>query len=316
VKDPKGNLVPGLTWRDFRVFENGVYQPLKVFSVDPMPLSISFVIDQSLTSDVMNRVNESMGAIQGALTPYDEISIFTYSHIAHEWSGFTGAQSARVPAVFALAKAAGTEEIIPINSGPLAGCSIRSNGNCVDPNLQPGGSTGGGSFMTIPKEVHTLNDAILAAAKELSTRPKGRRRIIYVISDGKEAGSKASYKDVLRYLQTNNISVWGTLVGDSARWGEGYLSRFHIPFQMYDNLLTKYIYATGGEPDSEKNQNGIERSYAKIASEARNQYTLVYATHESVYDSKFRKIDVRVERPGLEVNAKNGYYPSASDLRP
>jgi len=28
-------------------------------------------------------------------------------------------------------------------------------------------------------------------------------------------------------------------------------------------------------------------------------------------DSKYRKIDVRVERPGLDVTAKLGYYPSA-----
>jgi VWFA-related protein len=316
VKDNKGNLVAGLTWRDFRVFENGQYQPLKEFFVDPFPLSIAFVIDQSLTSDVMARVNDSLGAIQGALTPYDEISVFSYSHGEQERTGFTGAQSARVPAVLALTKATGTEEVIPINSGPFAGCNIHVNGNCADPNLQEGRSTGSGSgVITIPKEIHTLNDAILAAAKELSTRPKGRRRIIYVISDGKEAGSKATYKDVLHYLQTNNIAVWGTLVGDSARWGEGYLSRFHLPLTMYENLLTKYIYATGGEPDSERNQNGIEKSYFKIAEEARNQYTLVYATHESVYDGKFRKIDVRVERPGLEVNAKNGYYPSAEDLR-
>jgi VWFA-related protein len=317
VKDNKGNLVPGLTWRDFRVFENGTYEPLKIFSVDPMPLSIAFVIDQGLTSDVMARVNDSMGAIQGALTPYDEIAIFTYSHISHEWTGFTGAQSARVPAVFAIAKASGSEELIPVNSGPLAGCSVHVNGNCADPNLQEGRSTGSGSgVITIPKEIHTLNDAILAAAKELSTRPKGRRRIIYVISDGKEAGSKATYKDVLRYLQTNNIAVWGTLVGDSARWGEGYLSRFHLPFQMNDNLLVKYIYTTGGQPDSEKNLNGIEKSYEKIATEARNQYTLVYSTHESIYDGKFRTIDVRVERPGMDVIAKKGYYPSAEDQRP
>ena len=315
VKDTKGNLVPGLTWRDFRVFENGVYQPLKVFSVDPMPLSIAFVIDQSLTADVMARVNDSLGAIQGALTPFDELSIFSYANGAQERTGFTGAQSARVPAVLALTKATGTEEIIPINSGPLAGCNVHVNGNCADPNLQPGRSVGGGPFITIPKEIHTLNDAILAAAKELSTRPKGRRRIIYVISDGKEAGSKASYRDVLHYLQTNNIAVWGTLVGDSARWGEGYLSRFHLPFQMYDNLLVKYIYATGGQPDSERDLSGIEKSYAKIAIEARNQYTLVYSTHESVLDSKFRNIDVRVERPGLEIYAKKGYYPSSDDLR-
>jgi VWFA-related protein len=316
VKDPKGNLVPGLTWRDFRVYENGVYEPLKFFTVDPAPLSIAFVIDQGLTHDVMERVNNSLGAVQAALTPYDEIAIFTYSHITHEWTGFTGAQSARVPAVFSLAKAAGSEELIPVNSGPLAGCSIHMNGSCADPNLQEGRSAGSGSgVITIPKEVHTLNDAIFAAAKELSTRPKEYRRVIYVISDGKEAGSKASYKDVLRYLQTNNIAVWGTVVGDSARWGEGYLSRFHLPFQMYDNLLVKYIYATGGEAHSQRDQSGIEQSYAKIAEEARTQYLLVYSTHESVYDGKYRKIDVRVERPGLEVTAKNGYYPSASDLQ-
>lgn len=315
VKDSKGNLVAGLTWRDFRVFENGVYEPLKVFSVDAMPLSIAFVVDQSLTSDVMERVNDSMGAIQGALTPYDEIAVFTYTNGSQERTGFTGAQSARVPAVLALAKASGSEEIIPYNTGPFSNCGIRVNGNCADPNIQEGRSTGSSSFVTIPKEIHTLNDAILAAAKELSTRPKGRRRIIYVISDGKEAGSKASYKDVLRYLQTYNIAVWGTLVGDSARWGEGRLSRFHIPFQMYDNLLVKYIAQTGGEADSERGLNGIEKSYAKIAEEARNQYTLVYATHESVYDSKFRNIEVRVERPDVEVVAKHGYWPSASDLQ-
>jgi hypothetical protein len=110
------------------------------------------------------------------------------------------------------------------------------------PTLQPGRSAGGNTFMTIPKEIHTLNDAILAAAKELSTRPKGRRRIIYVISDGKEYGSKATYKEVLRYLETNKTAVYGTLVGDSARWGEGYMSRYHLPFTMYDNILVKYTH--------------------------------------------------------------------------
>jgi VWFA-related protein len=211
-----------------------------------------------------------------------------------------------------MTKSAGTDEQVPINSGPLAGCNIRENGNCVDPNLQTGRSTGSGSgVITIPKEIHTLNDAILAAGKELSTRPKERRRIIYVISDGHEYGSKATIKEVVHYLQTNNIAVYGTLVGTSAAWGEGYLSKFHLPFTMYDNVLYKYIAATGGQADSERNVNGIEKSYADIAMDARNQYTIVYASHESPYDSKFRKIDIRVDRPGLDVTAKSGYYPNA-----
>ena len=315
VKDTKGNLVAGLTFRDFQVYENNTREPLKLFTVDPAPLSISFVIDQSLTSDVMAKVNNSLDAIQGALTPYDEIAIFTYANGSQERTGFTGAQSARVPFVLSMTKTAGTEMLVPVNSGPFAGCSIRENGNCVDPNLQPGQSAGNGSFITIPKEIHTLNDAILAAAKELSTRPKGRRRVIYVISDGKENGSKATYKEVLRYLQTNKIAVYGTAVGDAARWGEGYISRLHIPFTMYDNRLASYVLATGGTLDSENGLNGIEKSYAKIAEEARNQYTLGYLSHESIYDDKYRPIEVRVSRPGLEVISKKGYYPSAQDTK-
>src|ERR1035438_5440625 len=314
VKDPKGKLVAGLTYRDFKVFENDTREPLAFFTTDSFPLSIAFVIDQSLTSDVMAKVNTSLGAIQGALTPYDEIAIFTYNNGAQDRSGgFTGAQSARVPFVLSMTKVAGAEMLAPVTDGPLAGCSIRQNGSCVDPNIQPGRSAGGSTFMTIPKEIHTLNDAILAAAKELSPRPKGRRRIIYVISDGKESGSKAKYSEVLKYLDTNKTAVYGTLVGDSARWGEGYMRGFHVPGMMTDNILIRYAHTTGGVLDSEIGVNGIEKSYAKIAEEARNQYTLGYYSHQPVIDTRFRKIDVRVERAGMEVIAKTGYYTSGQD---
>jgi VWFA-related protein len=317
VKDPKGHLVAGLTYRDFKVYENNSREPLTLFTVDPAPLSIVFVVDQSLTSDVMSKVNASLGAVQGALTPYDEIATLSYSNGAQDRSqGFTGGQSARVPFILEAVKSAGTEMMVPANGGPLYGCPIRVNGNCADPTIQPGFSAGpAGSVGVIPKEIHTLNDAILAAAKELSTRPKGRRRIIYVISDGKEYGSKATLKEVLRYLETNKIAVYGTAVGTSAMWGEGTISRLHLPFTMYDNILAKYTLATGGTLDSELSTNGIEKSYQKIAEEARNQYTLGYNSHEPFIDSKFRKIDVRVARPGLEVIAKTGYWPSAQDAR-
>jgi len=315
VKDSKGHAVAGLTFRDFKVFENVTREPISFFSVDPQPLSIAFVIDQSLPSNVMDKVNTSLGALQGALAPYDEVAVFSYAHGTKEWTTFTGGQSNRLPAVLSLAENTGTDPTVPFNSGPFANCSMTENGNCVDPNLQQGRSAGNGTFSNLPKELHQLNDAILQAAHELSTRPKEFRRIIYVVSDGKEYGSKATWKEVVHYLQTNKIAVYGTLVGDSARWGEGWLDRFHLPFEMYSNILYKYTALTGGDLDSEGGTNGIEKSYSKIADEARNQYTIGYFSHESIYDAKYRKIDVRVDRPDLTVIAKPGYYPSAQDYK-
>ncbi len=316
VKDSKGNLVSGLTWRDFTVYENNTRERLNVFSVDPQPLSIAFVIDQTVPSNVMTQVNTSMGSIQGALAPYDEAAVFTYTNGPKEWTGFTGAQSARLPAILSLAQAAGSDPMVPDPSSPFSACAMSINGMCPDPNLQPGKSTQTIGELNLPKDIHTLNDAILAAAKELSTRPKDRRRIIFVISDGKEYGSRASWKEVVRYLQTNKIAVFGTLVGDTARWGGEWVDRIHIPLTgVYDNILYRYTVATGGDYYAEGNVNGIERSYAKIASEARDQYTLGYLSHESIYDDKFRNIEVRVDRPNVNVINKRGYYPSAQDYK-
>jgi VWFA-related protein len=315
VKDSRGHMVAGLTYRDFQIYENGAPQKIAYFSPDAQAMSIAYVIDQSLPSNIMDKVNTSLGAVQGSLTPYDSAAIFTYANGSKEWTGFTAGQSARLPAVLALAKATGSDAQAPINSGPFGPCAIVKNGWCADPNVQQGGSTGSSTFITIPKDIHTLNDAILAAAHQLSVLPKDRRKVIYVISDGKEYGSKATWKEVVQYLQTYNIAVYGTLVGESAEWGVGFIDRFHLPFTMYDNILYKYTVATGGDLDTETGVAGIENSYQKIAAEARNQYTLGYYSHTSIYDSRFRHIEVRVDRPNLTVIAKNGYYPSGQDYR-
>jgi len=317
VKDSKGNPVSGLTWRDFKVYENNIPENMRVFSVDPAALSIAFVIDQTLPSNYMDEVNQSMAAIQGALTPYDEAAVFSYTHFTKEWTGFTGGQSSRLPAVLSLAQATGTDPSVPTtDSDPLgSACSISINDTCPDPNLQPGHQHQMNGVMNLPKEVHALNDAILAAAKELSTRPKERRRIIYVISDGKEYGSKATFNEVRKYLQTNNITVYATVVGQSAQWGEGWLDRFHLPKEAYDNILYKYAAATGGDLLAERGVNSMEKSYAKISEEARNQYTLLYLSHESIYDGKYRSINIVVDRPNVVVTAKPGYYPSAQEYK-
>jgi VWFA-related protein len=164
--------------------------------------------------------------------------------------------------------------------------------------------------------VHTLNDAILAAGTSLAKSPVGRRRIIYVISDGKEYGSVAKFSEVVKYLNTNKIAVFGTLVGDSALPVTGFLDRMHLPLMMRDNILPAYAKQTGGNFEGEFRQKGIENSFAEITKEVRTQYTIGYYTHEPFIDGKYRQVEVKVLRPNLTVLSKPGYYPTAEEAKP
>jgi VWFA-related protein len=313
VKDNKGRTVPGLTWRDIRIYENGYRQQPAVFTVDPFPLSVALVIDQSLTYDNMERVNNSLEAVQGAFTAYDEVAVFTYNNGPRLVTDFTAGPSARLTQALERSKGTGREPL-QVQGGPLAQTTT-INGYQFDPNTAPVRNHQG-IDLTVPKEPHTLNDAILAAATALAKTRPGRRRVIYVISDGKEYGSTAKYKQVLQYLQTHQISVYGTLVGDSSLPVVGTLDKIHIPLTMRDNLLHTYVVDTGGDYDAEFRQKGIENSFAKIAEEVRGQYTIGYYTHEPFIDGKYRGLDVRVLRPNLQVFAKKGYYPTVNDVRP
>jgi VWFA-related protein len=319
VKDNKGHLVPGLTWRDVHVYENNVRQKMTIFTVDPYPLSVAVVVDNSMPTDVTTRVNNALGALQAAFTPYDEVAVFTYNNGPKQVTDFTGGQSARLTAAIERSKSTGREAMYYAPGEALEqGININNNAEQHENPLASGGpgSPQGLSREQVPREVHTLNDAILMAAKTTTKAGKGRRRIVYVISDGKEYGSKAKTKDVIRYLQTNQIEVMATLVGDSSVSGMGFIESIHLPLMMRDNILPVYTKATGGQFFADYRTRGIETSFQKITDEARNQYTVWYNSSEPITDDKYRKVEVRVLRPNLQVIAKDGYYPAAQNLTP
>jgi VWFA-related protein len=312
VKDSKSRLVSGLTWRDVRVYENNLRQQLSLFTTDAFPLSVALVIDQSLGFDNMAKVNNSLTALQGAFTAYDEVAVFTYNNGPRMVTDFTAGPSARLTQALERSKTTG-REMAYIPGGGL-NQNIAYNGGAdsyIDPNTN---QTHGKSIVGIqnpPREVHTLNDAILEAGKALAKTPTGRRRIIYVISNGNEYGSTAKLSEVIKFLNANKIAVFGTLVGDSSLPVTGFLDRMHLPLMMRDNILPAYANATGGNFDGEFRQKGISDSFAKITEEVRYQYTVGYYTHESFVDGKYRQIEVKVLRPNLTVMAKKGYWPTA-----
>jgi VWFA-related protein len=304
VKDPAGKLVSGLTSNDFKVYEDGVAQQLKFFTADAFPLSAAVVVATDLPATTMKKVNETLPALIAAFSEFDEVALYRYGHTVQQVSGFTGATSVSTASINRI-KRTGRQGGPPMTGGPFGG-GPSINGHPVnDPNANGGKA---GDVQTPPREFYVLNDAILKAAQDLSKRDKTRRRIIFVISDGRELGSNASYDEVKRILLANNISVYGVGVDTAAIPIYDKANRIRLPGFGTGNILPRYVSETAGDMMAEFDRQGIEQAYAKIADTARNQYTLGYTT-QATKSSAFRTLDVRVLRPNLNVFAKQGYYP-------
>jgi VWFA-related protein len=303
VKDRNGYMVDGLLSTDFTVKENGVTQKLKFFTADPFALSVAVVLDLGMPDAAVQKVNQTFPALVGAFAPYDEVALYTYTSTVSEVSDFAGATQKLTALLNQMKTERGRNNGPAVLGGPLANGPV-INGVPVGSPTEP--------VNTPPKEAHVLNDAILRAALDLSKRDKTRRKIIFVISDGREQGSTASYGDVLKLLLTNEIEVKGVAVESAALPLYGKLERLHMPGQGYGNLLPKYTFATGGGlPYTELSRSAIEDTYAQAMSEARNQYTLGYTPvrPKTPTTAAYRNIEVLVDRPGLKISAKDGYYP-------
>lgn len=297
VKDNEGKLVEGLLAKDFTIYEDGTLQKLTFFTSDPFPLSAALIVDQGLPEPALRKINSTFSALGGAFGPFDEVSVFTYGNTVNKRQDF-GNSTRMGLALQRLKDETGANAGASVVGGPF--------GSGPETNSKP--MPGAAQVTTAQPEYHVLNDAILMAAQELAHRSPNSRKIIFIISDGQEYGSRASYAQVLKVLLTDGIIVYAIGVDTAAMPIYGKVAKARIPGFGYSNILPRYVNATGGDVLNEFSKESIESAYQRITVEARNQYTLGYNTTMAP-SSNFRDIEVRVKRPGLEVFAKHGYYP-------
>jgi len=301
VKDDSGHLVDGLLPKDFSVFEDGRKEPLKFFTSDPFPLSAAIVLDTGMPDVALQKINQTYSALSAAFSPYDEVSLYTYSSTVSQVTDFSTVSQKLTAVLNQMKLEHGRNNGVPIMNGPLGPQGPTVNGVPVErPGAQPN--------IAPPKDVRVLNDAILRAALDLGKRDRARRKIIFVISDGREYGSRVSYSDVLKVLLSREVTVYAIGVESAAIPVYSKLQKLHLPHYGYGDILPRYAGATGGEVFSEFSHDNIEVAYARATLDARNQYTLGYTTRATP-SSTYRDIEVKVARPGLKVSAKSGYYP-------
>ncbi len=108
----------------------------------------------------------------------------------------------------------------------------------------------------------------------------------------------------------------GERIGD--QFGETQFDRaLQVGSDQQDGTLRYLSAATGGL--FIHNTNDFGDAFGRIETDSHSYYLLSYRPRELVLDGKFRHIRVAVNRPGLEVRARSGYFampPGASNLSP
>jgi VWFA-related protein len=84
VADKKGHLIQDLKAKDFKVFEDGVQQPIKVFKHEDVPVSMGLLIDDSGSMrDKRARVEAAALALVRASNLQDEVFVVNFNDEAY-----------------------------------------------------------------------------------------------------------------------------------------------------------------------------------------------------------------------------------------
>lgn len=286
VKNSKGQIIGDLRSDEFRIFEDGREQQLALFSTDPYPLSVVVLIDNDMTSKVRDQVQKSLESISAGLGPQDEAALMLFDEFPQQVLDFTKNNDA----IFSQLKRMRLGEKIPGDYGGPMTAPPSINNQSQLPQAPVYG-------MGQEKVVKDLDDAVHAAGELLQSRGGDRRKMIFLIADGLNSHhNKWTYAQTLRLLLTGDVSVYSITVGSA-------LIK-HEPGRM-----TKYPEETGGDSYFASKGDRLEHLYSTTTEEARNQYLLGYVPQNPA-GGEYHSIEVRVERPGLNVTARKGYYYS------
>jgi VWFA-related protein len=140
----------------------------------------------------------------------------------------------------------------------------------------------------------SLYDALHAAFRKLKGI-EGRKAVV-ILSDGEDTSSQFSYDRVLEEAKSQNLLVYG--IGLGSGWGQG----------PRRGVLKEFSDVTGGRAHFVSKASELAGVYQKIAEELRSQYFLAYATENKVWDGRWIKLSVEMNKSDLKVRARRGFF--------
>ena len=125
---------------------------------------------------------------------------------------------------------------------------------------------------------------------------KGKKAII-LLSDGQDSGSHYTFNEALEYARRSGVAIYAVGI-DMPQKDYGVRAK-----------IQKLADETGGRSFFIAAATELEKVFATVEEELRSQYMLAYQSTNQSRDDKFRTVEVKLARPGLEAKTVRGYYP-------
>jgi Ca-activated chloride channel family protein len=143
-----------------------------------------------------------------------------------------------------------------------------------------------------------LNDAVVRAAKDLSQRPEKRRAVI-LLTDGLDTKSAATAEKALNAALAANATIYTVDMIDPQAKAMDKMQAAGALKYFANKSGGRYISSPGGQ--------ALDEAFDEIREELSNQYTLGYRPTNKTHDGRWRKIELKLERPELNARTRDGY---------
>lgn len=151
----------------------------------------------------------------------------------------------------------------------------------------------------------SLYNAVYIALKDLKkvrvdSSADIRRQAIVLLSDGDDTSSLVDFDSVLELAKHSEVTIYSI----GLRQGEIAQREFHEA----EYVLRTLSEQTGGRVFFPSDARELSKIYQTIWDEMSNQYAMAYSSTNPKRDGAWRRILVRVQRPGVIARTKAGYY--------
>lgn len=346
ITDAQGNVVTDLTASDFEVLEDGKPQKIAAFSLVNIPIEraerplfagrpvepdvqtnehlegrIYLIVLDDIHTDFTRtpRVKAAARRFIEQNFGINDLAAVVYTGRSDASQDFTNNPRLLIQA------------IEKFNGRKLRSATInRIEGARTNPetgNLEPGDDI---DQMDRAFRARSVMNNIRRLA-EFMAGVRGRRKAMLLIGEGVDynifeatgvLGSTASSvlldtQDAIASATRGNVSIYaldprGLSTGDedlitqSSTVGDADGRALQSEMRLSQDSLRVLASSTGGF--AAVNRNDLNGAFDRIVSENSSYYVFGYYSTNERRDGRFRKIEVRVKRPGLRVRSRNGYF--------